>query len=299
MSPGLPRWAHRPLPPAYGARLKARGRRGPPVDYLDKPSATPTPGGQFLVSPRGHFPMSLDTAHAPRAARVAHGLQHHSSPQALLVSSATRGACEDGFCSSWAMAPAVRASALCIPGQGRSPPHRASDRCASAAPPRGRPLPTPPTAPRSRCRSPPRRSPTASADGARIARQASAEAPGGHCRSVPAHYIRLDLRRSHPAVLVQPSREERLVFDGQRGERDALLLRECRGREAGQGPPDADWLMQAMTGVHGMRERLIQNASAAPIHTVMPKTQMSQGLGLDASVHSWISRTNGNFSPAA
>src|ERR687898_992675 len=63
-SPGLPRWAHRSLPPAYGARLRARGRRGPPVDYLDKPSAiwTPTPQrGRFFVSPRGHFPVSLDS----------------------------------------------------------------------------------------------------------------------------------------------------------------------------------------------------------------------------------------------
>ena len=30
---------------------------------LDKPSAPPE-GGQFFVSPRGHFPMSLDTDYA-------------------------------------------------------------------------------------------------------------------------------------------------------------------------------------------------------------------------------------------
>jgi hypothetical protein len=62
MSDGLPRWAHRSLPPAYGARLMARGRRrGPPVDYLDKPSVTPTP-------PRGQFPVSLDKAAAHQTA---------------------------------------------------------------------------------------------------------------------------------------------------------------------------------------------------------------------------------------
>src|SRR5918994_6534101 len=56
MSPGLPRWAHRSLPPAYGARLMARGRRGPPVDYLDKPSVTPTPRGSVLRVAKGSLP---------------------------------------------------------------------------------------------------------------------------------------------------------------------------------------------------------------------------------------------------
>ena len=36
------------------------------LDYLDKPPVTPTPqGGQFFVSPRGHFPVSLDTWSTP------------------------------------------------------------------------------------------------------------------------------------------------------------------------------------------------------------------------------------------
>jgi hypothetical protein len=52
----LPRWAHRSLPPAYGARLRARGRRGPPVDDLDKPSATPTLRGSVLRVVKGSLP---------------------------------------------------------------------------------------------------------------------------------------------------------------------------------------------------------------------------------------------------
>ena len=85
--PGLPRWVPRSLPPAYSARSRARGRRGPPVDYLDKPAATPTtPGGQFFVSPRGHFPVSLDTEDVSRgpAAPARHARRRReASPEAL------------------------------------------------------------------------------------------------------------------------------------------------------------------------------------------------------------------------
>ena len=58
----MPRWAHRSLPPAYGARLMARGRRGPPVDDLDKPPPHDH-WVQFLLSPTVQFRMSLDTRH--------------------------------------------------------------------------------------------------------------------------------------------------------------------------------------------------------------------------------------------